>query len=679
MDTNFLRGGGELSEYIHSTNWKKNPLGAIEEWSSSLQTSLSICLNTPFPCLIGWGHDLIMLYNTEYSYFLNASHHSNSLGKPMKEVWPELWEQIGPLIKNVLKTGESVLLEDQLFPLTTNGRKEDRYFTFSYSPIWGQNEIAGIFKVIHETTDKVKSLKRVKREQERLTQFFNQAPAALCILDGPEMTFELVNPSYQKLVPGRSLLGKPLFEVIPELLNTPIQDILLNVYKTGESFEGREVPMDIAKNDATTPETLYFNFIYQARRDPQQNVNGILVFAYEVNDLVLAKQQVESNFKRFETLANTLPQILWTSTPDGNLDYFNNKWFSFSGLNPEQSLGQGWASRVHPEDLPELLNKWERCLKTGLAYQIEARLRNFENRYHWSLIRALPIKDENNTIIQWCGTCTLIQDQKELEQRLQTFSRDLFEANEEVKETNKDLVQLNNQLLRVNSDLDNFIYTASHDLKAPISNIEGLIVSMTRYLSKESRENVMVSQILPMIDSSIDRFKRTLQDLTEITKLQRISEDEETHISLKNMIEEIAFDLSSSLQETNGKILVELDNLSEIQFSSKNLRSILYNLISNSLKYRSLDKDPVVKISTCELDQYSVITIQDNGMGMDLSNRKSIFGMFVRLHNHVEGSGIGLYIVKKIIENAGGKIEVKSKLGEGSTFKLYLKKSVVKI
>ena len=681
MTKYFLQEGGAISEQINTVDWNKNPLGAIEKWPQSLKTSLSICLNSQFPMLISWGPQLIMLYNNAYSALLDENDQSKAIGQPTKVCWPEIWDTIGPLLEKVKSTGESILLEDQLFPLIKSGVKEDRYFTFSYSPIRDEEGIRGVFTVIHETTEKVLNDRRAKHEQERLIQFFNQAPAALCILDGPKMIFELVNPSYQQLFPGRDLLGKQVLDALPEIKGAPIHDILQNVYNTGETFEGKELLVPLSRQDGAPLENLYFNFIYQPRWNTRKEVDGILVFAYEVNDIVLAKKQNEANFKRFEKLANTLPQIVWTATPDGNLDYFNDQWLLYSGLNFEQSVGQGWASAVHPEDLPGLSEVWANCLISGDLYQVEARIRSAENIYKWVLIRALAIKNEENLIDQWCGTCTLIQDQKESEQNLQALSNELYAANEEIHASNEeisasndDLINLNNQLLRVNSDMDNFIYTASHDLKAPISNIEGLVIALTRYLSKQSHENPVVFKLLPLIRASIERFKKTLLDLTEITKLQRLHEEEETAIDLEEIVDDIKLDLSPIINESNGQIKLELNDVKELKYSSKNLRSILYNLISNGLKYRSSDRDPIILI-TCQEDQdFSVITVQDNGLGMDLENN-SIFGMFKRLHNHVEGSGIGLYIVKKIIDNAGVKIEVESKVGEGSTFKLFFKKA----
>src|SRR5690554_539461 len=177
-----------------------------------------------------------------------------------------------------------------------------------------------------------------------------------------------------------------------------------------------------------------------------------------------------------------------------------------------------------------------------------------------------------------------------------------------------------------------------------------------------------------MIMGSIQRFHTTIKDLSDITKLQRLNEEAEHLIDVEEVIEDIKKDLFFLVKEANAQIQLTFGKVRHINFSPKNLRSVFYNLISNSLKYKSPERDPVIVISCSEIEEYVVVKVEDNGLGMDLTSETSIFGMFRRLHNHVEGTGIGLYIVKKIMDNADGKIEVESEVGKGSVFKLYFKK-----
>ena len=142
---------------------------------------------------------------------------------------------------------------------------------------------------------------------------------------------------------------------------------------------------------------------------------------------------------------------------------------------------------------------------------------------------------------------------------------------------------------------------------------------------------------------------------------------------MTDLISDIILDLDDQIATINARVEVDVDACNAIRFSEKNMRSIIYNLLSNALKYRDPKRIPLIKISSEAAGDYNILKVSDNGLGMKPGGTGKIFSMFTRLHDHVEGSGIGLYMVKKIIENAEGRIEVESKIGEGSTFSVYFK------
>jgi signal transduction histidine kinase len=178
-----------------------------------------------------------------------------------------------------------------------------------------------------------------------------------------------------------------------------------------------------------------------------------------------------------------------------------------------------------------------------------------------------------------------------------------------------------------------------------------------------------------MINDSVERFKRTIAHLTEVSKLQKEAHQAVAPVRVAKVIEEVMLDLSPLIEAADARIELAVSDCPTIEFSEKNLRSIVYNLLSNAIKYRSPDRAPLIHVSCHTEPDYYVLAVADNGLGLDLTEgkREKLFAMFKRLHNHVEGSGIGLYMVKKIIDNAGGKIEVESTLGVGSVFRVYFK------
>jgi signal transduction histidine kinase len=278
------------------------------------------------------------------------------------------------------------------------------------------------------------------------------------------------------------------------------------------------------------------------------------------------------------------------------------------------------------------------------------------------------------------GTCIDITTRRQAEEERQMMAEELAAANEElraaneeIQASNEELSHSNHQLAGINADLDNFVYTASHDLKAPILNVEGLLRALEKQLGPEMRQNKTVAQIYQMLYSSVARFKTTIRDLTEVARISKESAEDVDTFDLAVVLEEVLQDLEPQRHEARTRLAIQLD-CPAVHFSGKNLKSVLYNLLSNAIKYRSPDRESHVTVTCHTGEDYHVLTIEDNGLGMDMRQEDKIFALFKRLHDHVEGTGIGLYIVKRMIENAGGKIEVESQVGVGSTFRVYFRR-----
>ncbi|GAL84545.1 multi-sensor hybrid histidine kinase [Sporocytophaga myxococcoides] len=233
----------------------------------------------------------------------------------------------------------------------------------------------------------------------------------------------------------------------------------------------------------------------------------------------------------------------------------------------------------------------------------------------------------------------------------------------------KSLEERNVELVKINSELDNFIYTASHDLKSPIVNMEGLLKSLLEEANQQCKGDI--NEMLNFVALSVEKLKKTIEELSEISKIQKGTENYEERIEIEDIIKDFTVEYSEQIKSSQVKISTDL-TVSSIKFSQKNFRSLFYNLLSNAIKFRSPERLPIISIrSEYTSNNYVKITISDNGMGFDMRKKDKVFGMFKRLHTHVEGTGVGMYIVKRIMENASGKIEVDSKEGIGTSFRLY--------
>lgn len=396
----------------------------------------------------------------------------------------------------------------------------------------------------------------------------------------------------------------------------------------------------------------------------QQQINTIRAVVAKQNTLIdrkneeLVRQQaarlaVEQIAAQARRILEGIPQIAWTATPEGKNSYLNQRWFDYVGQeepNPDTPV----TSRIHPDDYDASMQRWQHCLATGVPLEIECRLHNESGDYRWMLGRALALHTEDGAISQWIGTFTDINEHRLALERIdqaQSLLRDNNEA-----------------LTRVNVDLDNFIYTASHDLRAPITNIEGLLQALRGELPSPATQ---VEFILNLMQDSVERFKRTIDHLTDVSKLQREHDPANEQVHLAAVVHDVLLDLEPLIRSVGAQLEVEVADCPPVTFSEKNLRSVVYNLLSNAMKYRAPERPPLVRVHAHCTDHHVVLLVQDNGLGISEAGQRKLFGMFQRLHDHVEGSGIGLYMVKRMVENVGGRIDVSSEVGVGSTFTVH--------
>ena len=536
-------------------------------------------------------------------------------------------------------------------------------------------------RVAERTGQLVAARAEAERQRARLAQLFTQAPAAICILDGPDLVYELVNPGYQALFPGRELLGKPILAALPEIADNQVYATLRRVYDTGQTHEEQALLVPLARPTDGVLEDRYFRYIQQARYAADGQIDGVLVFAFEITAQVQAHQQaealqaqvllatqrqVQARETLYEVFAMTPAAICIQRGPEHRYEYANQAYLDF--FPGRTIIGQTVAEALPETVTSGVVALLDHVYQTGETYygnelplqiaQPDGSLRKMYFTFTYQAYR------ENGEIVGISTFAYNVVEQVLARQQVQHLNEELAASNEELNESN-------NQLTRTNVDLDNFIYTASHDLKAPIANIEGLLLALRRELPAAGQVGE-VPTLLQLMEHAIERFGRTISHLTDVSRLQKAHAQPATYISLAPVVQEVQLDLAPLLAQTGARLLVNVPENTLLLFSEKNLRSVVYNLLSNALKYRHPDRVPEVRVAYRPEAKYQVLEVQDNGLGLDLTQgQEKLFAMFQRLHTHVEGSGIGLYMVKKMVENVGGRIEVQSKLDQGTTFSIY--------
>ncbi|MGI4883329.1 MAG: PAS domain-containing protein [Janthinobacterium lividum] len=616
------------------------------------------------------------------------------VGHTLAEAFPEVVPQgFVELLDEVYATGQPflgietpVLLYDE-----RTGQPAQLYVDFAYQPLFdGQQRIQGVLVFLVDTTEQVLARRQLDvlqaellaaaraqaQAREALYQVFEQTPAAVLLLREAGHRIEYFNPAYQAMFPGRLLEGRALVEAQPESGEQGFVGLLDAVYRTGQPYVGTEAPVRFVAAPGQPAETTYFNFTYQPHRE-QDRVVGISVFAYEVTEQVLARQQREAQQGELQRVFEQAPVAICVFRgPRYVLDVINASMAQMLGHPLAHLLGQPFFEalpELQGQGLPALLAEVWRSGQPFVAVERPVRL-----NYHapgapgyFNFVYE-PLRDEQGQVVAITCVAVEVTDQVRARAQVQVLNEELAVINEELRATNEELGDTNDRLSRTNADLDTFVYTASHDLKAPIANIEGLLGALREQLPPAALQAELVPHLLAMMQGAVERFQQTLGHLTDVSKLQLVQAQPPEPVDLPALAEAIRLDLDPLLAATRATLVVDLAAVPTVSFSPKNLRSILYNLLSNAAKYHAPGRPPVVALRGRRADGRVLLEVEDNGLGLNPEQQGRLFGMFQRLHDHVEGSGVGLYTVKKIVENAGGTIAVRSQPGVGSTFTVTL-------
>lgn len=263
-------------------------------------------------------------------------------------------------------------------------------------------------------------LQRSAQEQlARIGTMFEHAPAGIAVLRGPQLVFEVANPGYRELVGGRDVVGKPVREALPEIEGQGFFELLDSVLESNKPYIGQSVRAMLQRRKGGPTEECYFDFVYQPVPGPRGTAEAILVVAFEVSSLVKAKLEAETAQRRAEanelelkTLIDNLPELAWTARPDGFIDFYNRRWYEYTGTTFEEMQGWGWEKVHDPSLLPVVVERWKHSLATGEPFEMEFTLRGADGIPRWFLTRVSPSRAASGEIVRWVGTNTNIDDIK---------------------------------------------------------------------------------------------------------------------------------------------------------------------------------------------------------------------------------------------------------------------------
>lgn len=374
-----------------------------------------------------------------------------------------------------------------------------------------------------------------------------------------------------------------------------------------------------------------------------------------IQDVTKQKEE-EQRLKLLETvITQTKEAVVITDTdisnnPIPNIIFVNPSFTKMTGYKPKEVIGKSPIMFTGPKsDLGELeklstaIKNYKECFIETLSYK-----KNGEE--YWVNFSMIPVTNKEGEHSHWIS-----------------IQRDVTKEKNQERERE----QLIRELTQNNKDLKQFSYITSHNFRAPLSNLTGLL----HLLEDVPIENEELQEILNGFKRSTHLLNETIEDLVKVVIIKDNPSILKEDISIKEIFENVFFQLNNQITLYKPTIKFDIEDTLSIHINKAYMESIILNLMSNALKYRSQDKPPKILIKAVEKENFVNLVIKDNGIGIDLDkNGDKIFGLYQRFHNYPDSKGLGLYLVKSQIEAMGGSIEVESQVGKGTQFTLTFKK-----
>lgn len=490
------------------------------------------------------------------------------------------------------------------------------------------------------------SFQNIRRDEQSFRQLFdNLTDQVAHIMNLDPLGVRYVSPSFEKIwkMPVTAVLENPkvfIDRIHPEDQQKVIEYMKLQDLGIESSVEYRLLFEDGSIRwikDRSSPV-----------RDPSGKVYRATGIAEDITESKLAVEKLRISEMNFRSIAEAMPQLVWSALPDGYHDYYNSQWYNFTGVPVGSTYGEGWKQMFHPDDQERASKVWKKSLSSGEPYEVEYRLRAADGSYRWILGRALPLKDGNGEIVRWMGTCTDIQYLRNSEEALTV----LVES------------------LRREQDLrEHFVAALTHDLRTP------LMASMmsAELLAKKNSSDANTQRFTSKIVKNLERADVMIRDLLDVSL---IKVGERLPLKLE------ACDLGEIVEGTLEELQTALGDRFEFIASKKitghwnpsGLRRIIENLCSNAVKYGASDTS--VQVSIDQEYEFMHLAVRNRGEPIAVQDQDKLFEMFSRSESAqssgLGGWGLGLALVKGIAVAHGGEVNVQSSAENGTVFSVKL-------
>ncbi|HTF20209.1 MAG TPA: PAS domain-containing protein [Chryseolinea sp.] len=656
----------------HETTSKVQTLHELERTKKILlareSNLLSIISQAPVAMCILTGPQHIVEIANEKMFELWGKPREAFLGKPVFDVLIDArYEGFEDLLKNVYHTGKTYTAYGAPVTLFRNEGTATAYVHFVYEVFREPDgTISGVMVVASDVTEEVLGRKSLEASEHQIRAIIESAPFPIGIYVGREMRIQMANQSIIDVWgKGPGVVGKTYREVLPELEGQEIYPQLDHVYTSGQPFHARNQQVDLVVDGKLRP--FYFNYSFTPLYDRSGKVYGVMNTAADVSDLIMAKMQIEKNERNFRSMVKQAPVAMCIMIGPNHVVHVANDLIIELWGKPQETV----MNKPIVEALPEVRDQGlipiiDQVYITGCSYRAIGHpvrlMRNGKEEIIYQDFVYEPYKDADGTIL---GVLAITIDVTE-----QVLARQKIE--EVVAERTRDLQ-------KSNAELSQFAYIASHDLQEPARKISTFLGIVNKSLADQV--DPRTKMYLEKIETSAARMLTLIRDVLSISQLSKINNQFE-NIDLNGVLEEVCSEFELLIEQKQATI--ESDPLPVVYATPVQMSQLFGNLISNALKFAKPDVPSRIRITVRKLSRgeighdpdlkeanaYYKISVSDNGIGFNQANALQIFDIFQRLHaiSEYEGTGIGLSMCRKIVENHGGRIYASGELGVGATF-----------
>jgi PAS domain S-box-containing protein len=506
------------------------------------------------------------------------------------------------------------------------------------------------------------ALQRAKRnaelEREKLKSLFFQAPAAIAILNLPDLTFDFVNKPYQELV-GKSrehLLGVPIKIVFPDL-SLSTQKILDEVIASGKSYESKEFLMRVDWTGKSLKSERYLNFVYTPFVDSSETVGGVMVFAFDVTDQVVERRKAKASEELLRNVTDKLPALISYMDTSGRYQFVNlaySKWF---GKSRSEIVGKTRRDLLDNEKTYSIVEPHESRAFSGQPSSLELTLTKSTGEYVNLDTEYLPDRSpETGEVIGIIGVGHDVTLRKR--------------ALQEAEQAQGELRQLAVDLKEALNSRDEFMSIASHELKTPITSLK-LQLQMTQRQIARDIQGLSHDKLTSVIETSMKQTNRLTELVEDLLDVSRIRAGKLVfnfvEMNVREVIQEVIDRFSDQLEEAGCFVSLNVDPLLIAVWDRSRMEQVMVNLISNAVKYAPGKK---IDINVSTTGNAVTIIVQDAGSGIPEELHERIFERFERAtaSRSISGLGLGLFIVRQIVLGHNGTISLESGSGKATKF-----------